>query len=168
MGPHSFKCGKEVGNIYSLWRQYKLQWGRTLSSAESDVGVDAQQGILHTSMGPHSFKCGKLLIGNLSRFPIGGTSMGPHSFKCGKSGSAGDQDKWDKYFNGAALFQVRKVSTLRNLKIRKSNFNGAALFQVRKDFFTSFFANSSSDFNGAALFQVRKESGRRGCHSPAN
>ena len=35
-------------------------------------------------------------------------------------------------FNGAALFQVRKLAKFAKLKFEKARFNGAALFQVRK------------------------------------
>ena len=59
--------------------------------------------------------------------------MGPHSFKCGKSIGCRLADAIGKSFNGAALFQVRKVPPpLAPLIIDFPCFNGAALFQVRK------------------------------------
>ena len=88
----------------------------------------------------------------------------------------------DKSFNGAALFQVRKIRlpdwvetaylTLQwgrtfssaekraGLKTpaRKLSFNGAALFQVRKKVNIQETASMLDGFNGAALFQVRKTS----------
>ena len=84
-------------------------------------------------------------------------------------------------FNGAALFQVRKLAlalprravggvlqwgrtfssaetTPASLISREtcSSFNGAALFQVRKRIVLYFCRIRISSFNGAALFQVRK------------
>ena len=110
-----------------------LQWGRTLSSAESSL--------LHHGAQPF--------------FPA---SMGPHSFKCGKRAQSIDRHRLDHRFNGAALFQVRKgpnclpsqagifllqwgrtlssAESWRVIGLRKTGeacFNGAALFQVRKD-----------------------------------
>ena len=84
------------------------------------------------SMGPHFFKCGKYLrTGN----PIPATiaSMGPHFFKCGKQRSVWRSLLPKTCFNGAALFQVRKVpECITPLPQDFRSFNGAALFQVRK------------------------------------
>ena len=64
-----------------------LQWGRTLSSAESEVGP-------------------------LQLLEHGGASMGPHSFKCGKWTPPPRTGGPSSSFNGAALFQVRKDASL--------------------------------------------------------
>ena len=61
-----------------------------------------------TSMGPHSFKCGKRYKGGAQVRPHRRTSMGPHSFKCGKPSRQNLRRRRRIYFNGAALFQVRK------------------------------------------------------------
>ena len=61
-----------------------LQWGRTLSSAESAGFYDGNLGETPASMGPHSFKCGKVHVCVRARKSMIG-------------------------FNGAALFQVRKA-----------------------------------------------------------
>ncbi len=141
MGPHSFKCGKkELGWVASS-RHQLLQWGRTLSSAESRVGrlscgaqarrlqwgrtlssaERAPRVILRlmsyeASMGPHSFKCGKRQ-----------TWMQPHSLplamlQWGRTLSSAERKIVspmspfaDTRFNGAALFQVRKVATRRSI-----------------------------------------------------
>ena len=61
----------------------ELQWGRTLSSAESENGRKIVEERAMASMGPHSFKCGKgISCATSSRRKS--ASMGPHSFKCGK------------------------------------------------------------------------------------
>ena len=117
MGPHSFKCGKGdelprprgVANSFNGaalfqvrkeacgldWRGERsgLQWGRTLSSAESVVVPAGNMLGFHASMGPHSFKCGKL------RRPRRISAIGTR-------------------FNGAALFQVRKADR-RSLYMRR-------------------------------------------------
>ena len=181
MGPHSFKCGKfsemDSGattilsfNGAALFQVRKaemlgaglcgidsLQWGRTLSSAESSLGPIYSSTNWSASMGPHSFKCGKLVCAGL----------------CFLSPPA--------CFNGAALFQVRKAvgplatpnthlslqwgRTLSSAEsivgsvpylLAFSRFNGAALFQVRKVIDGAKDSANKARFNGAALFQVRK------------
>ena len=106
MGPHSFKCGSNGrrknetteqirfnGAALFQVRKYafasecvcacrRLQWGRTLSSAEVSAQVEVIGFASAASMGPHSFKCGSLKGHLLPDWP-GIASMGPHSFKCG-------------------------------------------------------------------------------------
>ena len=60
-------------------------------------------------MGPHSFKCGKTSISDMLNM-VTRASMGPHSFKCGKTLFAKLMFGITYRFNGAALFQVRKIS----------------------------------------------------------
>ena len=115
----------------NIW--WKLQWGRTLSSAErTKHPVACSLLYRRASMGPHSFKCGKLeclrplskdvkvlqwgrTLSSAERKPAkfkSGTqylaSMGPHSFKCGKVQYRQAESGFLICFNGAALFQVRK------------------------------------------------------------
>ena len=59
MGPHSFKCGKFVLIGRKGTFDDGLQWGRTLSSAESHCARAKLPKPYEASMGPHSFKCGK-------------------------------------------------------------------------------------------------------------
>ena len=59
--------------------------------------------------------------------------MGPHFFKCGKLECGDTQLPPEAPFNGAALFQVRKVGNSgHEVAYIMHTFNGAALFQVRK------------------------------------
>ena len=84
MGPHSFKCGKlyqekrhsffakrfngaalfqvrkKMAQAVGAAAAKRLQWGRTLSSAEKAASARRTTARLPASMGPHSFKCGKL------------------------------------------------------------------------------------------------------------
>ena len=108
--------------------------------------------------------------------------MGPHFFKCGKGTTVMlVMASPVRGFNGAALFQVRKVHNGLSNHDTGGGFNGAALFQVRKgNLDTACFYNTQIAsmgphffkcgkwirtakvgkfvirFNGAALFQVRK------------
>ena len=132
MGPHSFKCGSAAENRRPSARpprlqwgrtlssaevqaerqrmrpqQSKLQWGRTLSSAEVRPSASADAIFFRASMGPHSFKCGSILITG-GRSQDGLASMGPHSFKCGSRPRWRLRRSGSSRFNGAALFQVRK------------------------------------------------------------
>ena len=84
MGPHSFKCGKPNRKVRRKRQNLPLQWGRTLSSAESSKQNSRIIRNSLASMGPHSFKCGKKTISVLHCRTMNGASMGPHSFKCGK------------------------------------------------------------------------------------
>ena len=60
MGPHSFKCGKHLDRVDCAISYVSLQWGRTLSSAESGARRRPNEGRRKgASMGPHSYKCGK-------------------------------------------------------------------------------------------------------------
>ena len=108
-----------------------LQWGRTFSSAERASLPATFMGVSRASMGPHFFKCGKETHSDLDSDVIVG-------------------------FNGAALFQVRKVSQDQSLAMLVKGFNGAALFQVRKGHLGRCITETAKSFNGAALFQVRK------------
>ena len=84
--------------------------------------------------------------------------MGPHFFKCGKDKGPRNRRAPNRGFNGAALFQVRKVDFRGGgAEAKKKGFNGAALFQVRKEHLGLLYRSRASRFNGAALFQVRKE-----------
>src|SRR5581483_9416048 len=58
MGPHSDECGIRV--LRSLpERVQRLQWGRTLMSAESrEIVGRILSRLLRASMGPHSDECG--------------------------------------------------------------------------------------------------------------
>ena len=84
-GAALFQVRKEHANGNGLHCLVKLQWGRTLSSAESHT--EERGGALRSA-----------------------ASMGPHSFKCGKEVIAERVADWLACFNGAALFQVRKGS----------------------------------------------------------
>ena len=84
MGPHFFKCGKNVDDGFGDENPDMLQWGRTFSSAESLSWGRTLQPLI-----------------------------------CAR-------------FNGAALFQVRKVERHVFVEQIAHCFNGAALFQVRK------------------------------------
>ena len=121
MGPHSFKCGSSTQRKSSClistrfngaalfqvrklgvgrlggWEVKMLQWGRTLSSAEVRWLLFIVVSLTFASMGPHSFKCGSR---NSQR-----TAEPSHS-----------------RFNGAALFQVRKST-----KIKEGKANGDRL-----------------------------------------
>ena len=123
----------ESANFKELFRLMgSLQWGRTLSSAERILYLWLQQNLHFASMGPHSFKCGKSTSSGSWMRQLFFASMGPHSFKCGKLFKRYMQTHFWLSFNGAALFQVRKEANLRRKEILIAGFNGAALFQVRK------------------------------------
>ncbi len=134
-----------------------LQWGRTLSSAESP---------------PRYLRSLRLKI----------SFNGAALFQVRKEPQQLDKSSPSSRFNGAALFQVRKAWQLQHFPGVSGRFNGAALFQVRKGKESRFpqrfplpasmgphsfkcgkyswpiiLASRIKCFNGAALFQVRKE-----------
>ena len=207
MGPHSFKCGKKPGttkenrvvrrfNGAALFQVRKgapddekrcappaLQWGRTLSSAESSspkyrrmLRGELQWGRTLSSaerrkpnsrsrigglasMGPHSFKCGKSTDNHItSTTPL--ASMGPHSFKCGKNKNLIPAHLYRLRFNGAALFQVRKApSFLTDFNVHVALQWGRTLSSAESRMRTTAANPARACFNGAALFQVRKDNG---------
>ena len=169
MGPHSFKCGKDgerfqgvhdpaAFNGAALFQVRKakaglkkrpeersLQWGRTLSSAESFANHAHSWQISYPSMGPHSFKCGKPLRS------AGAKNVAPT-------------------FNGAALFQVRKARGKYDRAKAGLNLQwGRTLSSAERDIVLSHHDAKPKPFNGAALFQVRKENlpGRAGYYMDA-
>ena len=102
MGPQSFNCGNrtytgssrrrarlqwgrslstaETGSRRRPCRHVWLQWGRSLSTAETGCGRTSASRWL-ASMGPQSFNCGN---GEPADCPaINDASMGPQSFNCG-------------------------------------------------------------------------------------
>src|SRR5690606_9529497 len=89
-------------------RHFHLQWGRGLSTAESDLFRAVRANPFVPSMGPRSFNRGKLEDAPVNHSP-NRPSMGPRSFNRGKD------------FCGVVIHQVLRA------------FNGAAVFQPRKD-----------------------------------
>ena len=118
MGPHSFKCGKEMTSTSTVPMCPRLQWGRTLSSAESSRAAHRQTASDEASMGPHSFKCGKQIVSGALTLAPADASMGPHSFKCGKLNFLSVFVGSLSSFNGAALFQVRKERWRRRMSAK--------------------------------------------------
>ena len=132
-GAALFQVRKKVKERKQIMQIKVLQWGRTFSSAEK----------------------APLLI-----FPPAPAraSMGPHFFKCGKSSLHGLADELRRCFNGAALFQVRKIGGIRkkgNMKTIASM--GPHFFKCGKSFSKTLSTSFDPSFNGAALFQVRKK-----------
>ncbi len=108
MGPHSFKCGKSRHSGRQCRNGAWLQWGRTLSSAESNRSFDRSVAYLRRFNGAALFQVRKEILMGVkiiltSQLQWGRTlssaerefkqpfqvekdyaSMGPHSFKCGK------------------------------------------------------------------------------------
>ena len=157
MGPHSFKCGKHERKEFYRQRAIALQWGRTLSSAES---TEHQAGKNEAKM----LQWGRTLSSAESLPSI--VSFG---------GGVG-------CFNGAALFQVRKAFIMvqlpepypelqwgRTLSSAESGFWNRRLLRDRLSlqwgrtlssaeslYASNFTVAAELRFNGAALFQVRK------------
>ena len=133
-------------------------------------------------MGPHSFKCGKTATLRI-KVRVDDTSMGPHSFKCGKMQEEIKTARYEDNFNGAALFQVRKVRRASNRRYHgiltsmgphsfkcgkppkpnapkvanPSTSMGPHSFKCGKVKIHAGADIVSPHFNGAALFQVRKD-----------
>ena len=134
MGPHSFKCGKLRWPKRRRRKPQKLQWGRTLSSAESSsalprlcVPCGLQWGrTLSSAESGHGRRC-------LARHNFV-TSMGPHSFKCGKSKANPPQDRAATALQwGRTLSSAERAENPVTGEVIYGDFNGAALFQVRKE-----------------------------------
>ena len=227
MGPHSFKCGKIEPNL-SFWtgpnrfngaalfqvrkattaaasRMWgaTLQWGRTLSSAESLLVKRLPSGCVPLQWGrtlssaesepaninPDAelvLQWGRTLSSAERQAKRDGratnraASMGPHSFKCGKSAKLAPADALQISFNGAALFQVRKVldilaslwralplqwgrtlssaerETGRQIKSGGESLQWGRTLSSAESLFAPLSIQNSQSFNGAALFQVRK------------
>src|SRR5271169_3028838 len=108
MGPQSFHCGNYAANMTRRLEAMLLQWGRSLSTAETRPLREVRKRIPLASMGPQSFNCGNAEregaefvvmvlqwgrslstaetarpIDQAERGPS--ASMGPQSFKCGNS-----------------------------------------------------------------------------------
>ena len=110
----------------------QLQWGRTFSSAETPSGEQMTPPAKAASMGPHFFKCGnQFKLSSVTAIEL--ASMGPHFFKCGNV----HMKKWSHRRKRAAsmgphFFKCGNEFKEKNLQADDDSFNGAALFQVRK------------------------------------
>ena len=157
MEPHSYECGNCPCAPRTQGCFCRLQWSRTLTSAEIRP--------VHGN-GPQVFPA----------------SMEPHSYECGNEEIEGDDDGGMSGFNGAALLRVRKYNqkwqdktayellqwsrTLTSAEMHRvlvrrgrkyHGFNGAALLRVRKSVRSRLSASRTLPcFNGAALLRVRK------------
>ena len=109
MGPHSFKCGKPYQAFPNPNWVYKLQWGRTLSSAESRMRARCPLTWHQSFNGAALFQVRKANSVHPLSKNQNCASMGPHSFKCGKLQARFRLRMLAWSFNGAALFQVRKA-----------------------------------------------------------
>ena len=88
MEPHSYECGNSAAFRCVADRYFRLQWSRTLTSAE----------IRRTSRRIRSPRR---------------ASMEPHSYECGNAGPL-ICPQWTRgRFNGAALLRVRKYLGMR-------------------------------------------------------
>ena len=163
-----------------------LQWGRTLSSAEvllatflSGLRLPSFNGAalfqvrkywrkviywrlrLVASMGPHSFKCGSIMICPVNEKGRD-ASMGPHSFKCGSCFSIFIPCLFVLCFNGAALFQVRKLAPPAESPTQRAELQwGRTLSSAEVRGYIHHNDLPAECFNGAALFQVRKSPNRQ-------
>ena len=85
MGPHSFKCGKLDCLDSLLASPAALQWGRTLSSAESRLWIQGYARQWSDFNGAALFQVRKAWRRMKTKGKANNPSMGPHSFKCGKA-----------------------------------------------------------------------------------
>ena len=132
-GAALFQVRKDSHFALPVQHHNPLQWGRTFSSAESNTNQQQEDEFYSASMGPHFFKCGKKRAQARTRARLRG-------------------------FNGAALFQVRKVGLDRR---RRRPYHQASMgphfFKCGKPANPPTWKIAYSCFNGAALFQVRKD-----------
>ncbi len=108
MGPRSFNRGKVIFSQVSSPATPSLQWGLGLSTEESTAWL-------------LPYRCG----GNVA-------SMGPRSFNRGKFPLVFHAGHRSPSFNGASVFQPRKVLPTLYILTVSSRFNGASVFQPRK------------------------------------
>ena len=107
-------------------------------------------------MGPRSFNRGNS-HGRLNRVGDRGCFNGAAVFQPRKLGKAKNTtDEGNQGFNGAAVFQPRKSGCQRIFLMAQKCFNGAAVFQPRKSGAAYFTWGEHIGFNGAAVFQPRK------------
>ena len=157
MGPHSFKCGKlkYCGLLRILPR--KLQWGRTLSSAERSVR-SAHHAKRHRRFnGAALFQVRKVIqkvIGNwrVSSLQWGRTLSSAESLLNTLPLQREHLLQWGRTLSSA---ESHPISPHSLLVIRASmgphSFKCGKIGDVNRDYALL------AGFNGAALFQVRKE-----------
>jgi len=95
--------------IQNLHPSILLQWGRAFSSAEINIGGWCDKIHHGASMGPRFFKRGNWVMDFISQFGLK-ASMGPRFFKRGNRSNCCSCNYRIHCFNGAALFQARKLS----------------------------------------------------------
>ena len=156
-GAALFQVRKGLPNGWLRRSQKELQWGRTLSSAESWAISTAEQTAGQSFNGAALFQVRKEIL--LSPImAIRASFNGAALFQVRKDETGLELERRAYGFNGAALFQVRKACKSGKGELPCLRFNGAALFQVRKGALRNAGDRDAfSCFNGAALFQVRKD-----------
>ncbi len=107
MGPQRFSCGNASASPAALGRLRQLQWGRSVSAAETWRRLTRGTVMVSASMGPQRFSCGN--------------GQGARADELGR-----------RRFNGAAAFQLRKPGSHPAAPPPPRCFNGAAAFQLRK------------------------------------
>ncbi len=155
MGPRSFNRGKLPKWLIDKGMEEALQWGLGLSTEESTNLLGWRFCGIFASMGPRSFNRGKVAVTRRA-LPDGKSFNGASVFQPRKVWADSRHHETLFCFNGASVFQPRKALVERpNLTLRR-RFNGASVFQPRKDH--PIFGNSRRPlrFNGASVFQPRK------------
>ncbi len=156
MGPRSFNRGKPRAWLSSEVQQLVLQWGLGLSTEESTATGKIFRTGGEPSMGPRSFNRGKRTLGldgSQCVFP----SMGPRSFNRGKDVEANYGALDPKTFNGASVFQPRKVSAalIQSTPLASLQW-GLGLSTEESRRFLAAERHARLAFNGASVFQPRK------------
>ena len=134
-GAALFQVRKDEKGWMDSLMNYLLQWGRTLSSAESRIP---------TSPTKSESRC------------FNGAAL----FQVRKGGQGNANDTGRCCFNGAALFQVRKAESHHDALAHSLQLQwGRTLSSAESANLSSSITSPRLGFNGAALFQVRKASG---------
>ena len=101
----SLSTAETAGGVNGCSAKLRLQWGRSLSTAETAIGGPQPRPCRCCFNGAAVFQLRKP-IGRHTALVGATASMGPQSFNCGNDGDAGLRG--DRSFNGAAVFQLRK------------------------------------------------------------
>ena len=132
-----------------------LQWGRALSSAETDPIRLRLDNPGTPSMGPRSFE-----RGDHHQHPLPTTRYPPFNgaalFRARRPATFRRSSKPGRAFNGAALFRARRPIPRPGRAFLIPTFNGAALFRARRQCASERESKCAGGFNGAALFRARR------------
>ena len=157
MGPRFFNRGRESAPSVCVLGTAWLQWGLGFSTEEGKRETGKQRCQHHASMGPRFFNRGRVIRMVQWTATASRASMGPRFFNRGRSNWIGKSFARRRCFNGASVFQPRKVIGGRWFFEEMIELQWGLGFSTEEGSpRPAPIGSLCAGFNGASVFQPRK------------